>query len=61
LNTFINLNGSDTTRPQIKADLSKLMDKLTDWKKLLNRLKTDIIDILKVDNDMLNNNNIIFI
>ena len=37
------------------------MDKLTDWKKLLNRLKTDIIDILKVDNDMLNNNNIIFI
>jgi len=48
-------------RSQIKADLSELMDKLIDWKKLLDRLKADIIDILKVDKDMLNNNNILFI
>jgi len=45
---------------QKKTDLSNLMDKLIDWKKLVNKLKNGVADILKVDDDVLNDRAVVF-
>jgi len=46
LETFIHLIGSDMAPIQKKTDLSNLMDKLIDWKKLIDRLRSGVVNIL---------------
>jgi len=60
LNTFIDLINSDLSSIQKKTDLSNLMDKLIDWKKLLHKLKKEVIRVLGVDNNIMNNKAVIF-
>ena len=60
LNTFIDLINSDLSSIQKKTDLSNLMDKLIDWKKLLHKLKKEVIRVLGVNNNIMNNKAVIF-
>jgi len=57
---FVDLIKSDMTPIQKKTHMSDLMDKLIDWKKLINRLKSDVVDILKIDDNIMKNRNVIF-
>ena len=60
LQTFVHLMSFDIQTIQKKKDLSNLMDKLINWKKLTNNLKNGVINMMRVDDNLMNNPNIIF-